>query len=71
VAYLDDIFVFSDSLNDHKRHVRMVQAKVVETGVTLKASKCEFHTTEREYLRCVIAPKGLRMDEEKIRTIRE
>jgi hypothetical protein len=71
VAYLDDILVFSDSLDDHKRHVRTILAKVAEIGLTLKASKCEFHTTETEYLGYVISPKGLRMDEEKIRTIRE
>jgi hypothetical protein len=71
VAYLDDILVFSDNLDDHKRHVRMILAKVAETGLTLKALKYEFHTTETEYLGYVISPKGLRMDDEKIRTIRE
>jgi hypothetical protein len=71
VAYLDDILVFSDSLGVHKRHVRTILAKVAETGLTLKVSKCEFHTTETEYLGYIISPKGLQMDEEKIRTIRE
>jgi hypothetical protein len=28
VAYLDDILVFSDSLDDHKRHVRTILPKV-------------------------------------------
>jgi len=37
----------------------------------VKASKCEFHTTETEYLGYVIAPQGLRMDEEKIWTIKD
>jgi hypothetical protein len=71
VAYLDDILVFSNSLETHKRHVRTILAKEAETSLTLKASKREFHTTETEYLRYVISPKGLRMDEEKIRTISE
>jgi len=44
---------------------------VKETGLTLKASKCEFHTKEIEYLGYVISPQGLRMDEEKIRMIKE
>jgi len=34
-------------------------------------SKCEFHTTDTEYLGYVISPEGLRMDEEKIRTIKD
>jgi len=71
VAYLDDILIFSQNLEDHRRHVRTILRRVEETGLTLKASKCEFHTTEIEYFRYVISPQGLRIDEEKIRTIKE
>jgi len=71
VAYLDDILIFSQNLEDHRKHVRTILERVKETGLTLKASKCEFHTTEIEYLGYVISPQGLRMDEEKIRTIKE
>jgi len=71
VAYLNDILIFSQNLEDHRRYVRTILRRVEETGLTLKASKCEFHTTEIEYLGYVISPQGLRMDEEKIRTIKE
>jgi len=71
VAYLDGILIFSQNLEDHWRHVRTILKRVEETGHTPKASKCEFHTTETEYLGYVITPKGLRMYEEKIRTIKE
>jgi len=70
VAYLD-ILIFSQNLEDHGRHGRTILRRVEETGLTLKASQCEFHTTEIEYLGYVISPQGLRMDEEKIRTIKE
>jgi len=71
VAYLDNILIFSQNLTDHRRHVRTILKRVEETGLTLKASKCEFHTTEIEYLGYVISLQGLRMDEEKIQTIKE
>jgi len=71
VAYLDDILIFSQNLEDHRKHVRTILKRVKEMGLTLKASKCEFHTKEIEYLGYVISPQGLRMDEEKIRTIKE
>jgi len=71
VAYLDDILVFSPDEETHWEHVRAVLTRVRDTGLTLKASKCEFHTTETEYLGYVISPQGLRMDEEKIRTIKD
>ena len=71
MAYLDDILVFLQTLEEHRHHVRAILSRVRDTGLTLKASKCEFHTTETEYLGYVISLKGLRMDEEKIRTIKE
>jgi len=71
VAYLDDILIFSQNLEHHWRHIRTILKRVEETGLTLKASKCKFHTTEIEYLGYVISPQGLQMDEEKIRTIKE
>jgi len=70
VAYLDDILVFSPDEETHQKHVRVILTRVRDTGLTLKASKCEFHATETEYLGYVISPGGLRMDKEKIRTIR-
>jgi len=71
VAYLDDILIFSQKLEDHWEHVRTILEQVKETGLTLKDSKCEFDTTEIEYLAYMISPQGLRMDKEKIRTIKE
>jgi len=71
VAYLDDILVFSPDEETHRKHVWVVLTRVRDTGLTLKASKCKFHTTETEYLGYVISPQGLRMDEEKIRTIKD
>jgi len=71
VVYLDDILVFSPDEETHQEHVRAILTRVRDTGLRLKASKCEFHTTETEYLGYVISPRGLRMDEEKIRTIKD
>jgi len=71
MAYLHDILIFSQNEEDHRKHVRTILERVKETGLTLKASKCEFHTGEIEYLGYVISPQGLRMDEEKIRTIKD
>jgi len=71
VAYLDDILVFSLDEETYREHVRAILTLVRDTRLTLKASKYEFHTTETEYLGYVLSPQGLRMDEEKIRTIKD
>jgi len=54
-------------------YVRTILTRVQDMGLTMKASKCEFHTTETEYLWYVISLQleGVRMNEGKIRTIKE
>jgi len=37
VAYLDDILLFSQNLEDHREHVRKILERVKETELTLKA----------------------------------
>jgi len=66
MAYLDNILIFLQNLEDYRKHVWTILRPAEEARLTLKASKCEFHTRETEYLGYVISPKGLRMDKEKI-----
>ena len=49
-VYLDDILVFSRSLEDHLNHPRMVITRLVEVGLKLKPTKCHFARRELEYL---------------------
>ncbi len=39
IAYLDDIVVYSNSLEEHEEHVRLVLVKLQEAGLYLKLSK--------------------------------
>ena len=39
VAYLDDILIFLQNLEDHQRHVQTILRRDEETGLALKASK--------------------------------
>ena len=71
VAYLDDILVFSQNEEEHQEHIRAILTRVRDSGLTLKASKCEFHTMETEYMGYIIAPQGLGIDEEKIQTFKD
>jgi hypothetical protein len=66
IAYLDDILIYSDNLKQHCQHIKMILSRVEEVGLTLKASKCKFHTNKTEYLRYIISPVGIKMDLEKV-----
>jgi hypothetical protein len=69
IAYLDDILIYSDNLEQHRHHVKMILRRVEEVGLTLKASKCKFHTNKTEYLGYIISPMGIRIDLEKVEVV--
>jgi hypothetical protein len=71
IAYLDDILIYSDSMEEHRKHVCMVLRWLRDIGLTLKLSKCEFHMKKMEYLGYIISPTGLQMDPEKIKMVKE
>ena len=68
-AYLYDILIYSDTLEEHKQHVRMVRVKLREAKMLLWPEKCEFHTQQTGYLGLIITPGGIEMDHTKIKTV--
>lgn len=68
-AYLDDILIYSDSKEEHVRHVRLVLQKLLDAGLQVDITKCEFHATEVHYLGLIVTTQGIRMDPKKIATI--
>jgi len=70
-AYIDDILIFSETLKEHKQHVRLVLGKLMEAGLHLDINKCEFHATEVKYLGLIISDKGIKMDPEKITAVQQ
>ena len=70
-AYLDDILIYSDTLEEHKVHVRQVLEQLQRLGLHLKPENCEFFRTEVTYQGLIIGRKGIKMDPEKIRTVRD
>ena len=71
VAYLDDILVFSKTIEEHRIHNRKVLQKLREAKVTLKLKKCEFHVQETGFLGYVISSDKFSMEEEKVRSVLE
>lgn len=71
VAYLDDILVFSKTVEEHREHNRKVLQKLREARVTLKLKKCEFHVQETGFLGYVISSDKFSMEEEKVRSVLE
>jgi hypothetical protein len=69
IVYLDDILIFSRSLEEHKRHVRLVLERLRANGLFAKPEKCFFHQEEIEYLGFIVSPSGVKMDPKKVSAI--
>ena len=70
-AYLDDILIYSESLKEHKRHVRQVLQALSDAGLHLAREKCEFHYQSVKYLRFIITTDGVAPDPAKVATVQE
>ncbi|KAF4306721.1 hypothetical protein GTA08_BOTSDO05973 [Botryosphaeria dothidea] len=71
LAYLDDILIFSETLEDHKKHVRKVLEALQAKNLSIAPEKCEWHVQRTEFLGFVITPGHVGMDDSKLDSIRE
>ena len=70
VTYLDDIGVYSDTLDEHLEHIRLVLQALQEHHLFAKPSKCAFCLTELDFLGHVVSHNGVAVDPGKIDAIR-
>jgi hypothetical protein len=68
-AYIDDILIYSSSLSEHRKHVRMVLERLRDAGLQCDIKKCKFHASEVTYLGLIISRDGIKMDPEKVAAI--
>lgn len=66
-AYLDDVIIFSDTLEEHMEHVRLVLEILRKNCLYLStADKLQFFATDLHILGHRIDSKGIRMDPNKV-----
>ena len=64
VAYIDDILIYSRTLEEHIEHVRKILKKLLEHGLYVKLEKCQFHVQEIEFLGYILSPEGVSISKE-------
>ena len=71
VVYLDDIVVYSSTLQEHVEHLKKVFKVLRENQLYVKREKCEFAQPKIHFLGHVISQGELRMDEAKVKAIQD
>ncbi len=71
ILYLDDILIYSKTLEEHIQHVRTVLKTLLDNNLYAKPKKCEFHKPKVEFLGHVISGNGIATDPNKIKSVEE
>ena len=58
IVYLDDILIFSKTLEEHMIHIRMVFEKLKEEKLLINLEKCSFVKEELVYLGFLVLAEG-------------
>lgn len=71
VVYLDDIVIYSKTLDEHVQHLRQVFQVLRENKLYVKKEKCAFAQKEVKFLGHIVGEGKLRMDTSKVKAIQE
>ena len=71
VVYLDNIVIYNPTLEDDLVHLEKVFDRLRQNHLYVKKEKCEFSQTEIKFLGHLISKSHIRMDGEKVATMRD
>jgi hypothetical protein len=68
---MDDIIVFTQTIEEHRRITREVLEILKRNNLYLKPEKCEFEQTTIEYLGVIVSQNSLAVDPVKSAAVRD
>ena len=69
IVYLDDILIYSSTLQQHKEHLDIVLSRLTQHHWYCKLKKCDFAQTSVEYLGHIISNGTIAIDPDKMKTV--
>lgn len=69
-VYLNYILIFPTSLQERRKHVRLVLQRLLRNKLFAKAEKCEFHTKKMSFRGFIVEEGQVSADSEKVRTVK-
>jgi hypothetical protein len=70
-VYLNDILIWSTTLDEHWKIVYKVLRRLEEHDLYLRSKKCKFEQSHVDYLRLVISPGKVFMDPIKGKAVKD
>ncbi len=68
-VYLDDIIIYSNTLEDHITHVKLVIDALAQEKLYLSSTKLQFLQAEMKVLRRIVDNHGIQMNPDKVNTV--
>ena len=69
VVYIDDICIFSETIDDHLKHIGIVLDRFIKFNVKLNPEKCEWFADKIKLLGHIISNEGIGIDPAKVEVI--
>ena len=70
LVFLDDLIIFSDTLEEHERRLLRVLHRLGDYGLKLSPEKCKFFQASVRYLGHIVSEQGVETDPEKISALK-
>ena len=71
ISYLDDIIIFSETPEEHLKHIKIVLKRLQDANLKMKKSKCSFFKQELHYLGHLLTRDGIKPQVEKVKVLTE
>ena len=71
VEYIDDVMIFSKKREEHAFHLKHIFEHCRKYGISLNPKKCVFAITEGKLLGHMVSKKGISIDPERIKSIKQ
>jgi ribosome-interacting GTPase 1 len=69
IAYLDDIIIYLNSVEEHKEHIKWVLRKLYKENILVAVKKYKFYTKKTNFVGFIIKLGQISMDPKKIKAI--
>lgn len=71
IVYIDDILIFSDTLEDHRKHLRLVLQRLRDEKLFAQASKCNVGKLSTKFVGYEVSQGRISCDQSKITAIKD